>query len=113
VIQHAIEQTFRAYNLDLENIAGIATIDLKANEPGLLTYCQTRSLPLQTYSAERLNTTIVPHPSQIVATSIQTSSVAEAAALLAAKTDRLCVTKQVFRLDGESGVVTIAVGSEN
>lgn len=32
----------------------VATIDLKAREPGLLAYCRSRGLPLVTYTAEEL-----------------------------------------------------------
>jgi cobalamin biosynthesis protein CbiG len=113
VIYHAIAEIFRVYHLDLSQIAGIATIDLKAQEPGLLSYCRDYNLLLQTYPAERLNNTIVPHPSPVVGSKIPSSSVAEAAALLAANTDRLLVSKQVFRREGEYGVVTIAIASTN
>lgn len=35
-------------------MAGVATIDLKKDEPGLLAFCARRGLPLTTYSAEAL-----------------------------------------------------------
>jgi cobalt-precorrin 5A hydrolase/precorrin-3B C17-methyltransferase len=109
VIQHAIDLTLRAYNLDANAIVGIATIDLKADEAGLITYCQRQNLALHTYPAAQLTATIVPHPSDLVAANLKTPSVAEAAALCAAGTDRLLVTKQKCRLDGEPGTVTIAI----
>ena len=37
-----------------EAVAGVATIDLKKDEPGLLAFCARRGLPLTTYSAEAL-----------------------------------------------------------
>ena len=38
----------------IEAAAGVATIDLKKDEPGLLAFCARRGLPLTTYSAEAL-----------------------------------------------------------
>ena len=37
-----------------EAVAGVATIDLKKDESGLLAFCARRGLPLTTYSAEAL-----------------------------------------------------------
>lgn len=37
-----------------EAVAGVATIELKKDEPGLLAFCARRGLPLTTYSAEAL-----------------------------------------------------------
>ena len=43
-----------AAGLAPEAVAGVATIDLKKDEPGLLAFCARRGLPLTTYSAEAL-----------------------------------------------------------
>ncbi|WP_310418224.1 cobalamin biosynthesis protein [Chamaesiphon sp. OTE_8_metabat_110] len=116
-IQRAIESVFAEYDLDLATIVGIATLDRKANEPGLIDYCCESGWFLKTYSPERLNSVTVVRwrslsereSSQLVLTSVGTASVAEAAALCAAQTDILLVPKQKFRLDAESGWVTIAI----
>jgi cobalt-precorrin 5A hydrolase len=108
-IQRAIESVFTKYNLDLATIAGLATIDRKANELGLLEYCRESGRFLKIYSPERLNSVAVTDPSRLVLALIGTASVAEAAALCAAQTDILLVPKQKFRLDPESGCVTIAI----
>ena len=108
-IQHAIESVFAKYDLDLATIAGIATLDRKANEPGLVDYCRESGWFLKTYSPERLNSVTVAHSSQLVSTLVETASVAEAAALCAAQTDILLVPRQKFRLDANSGWVTIAL----
>ncbi|NER34234.1 MAG: precorrin-3B C(17)-methyltransferase [Oscillatoria sp. SIO1A7] len=84
VMEKAIAQVFQANNLAEEAIAGIATIDLKADEVGLLELCQERDLPLRVFSAERLRSLSVPTPSEIVNKEVGTPSVAEAAAILAA-----------------------------
>ena len=108
-IQRAIESVFTEYNLDLATIAGLATIDRKANELGLLEYCRESDWFLKTYSPERLNSVTVHHPSQLVSTLVGVKSVAEAAALSAAQTTILLVPKQKFRLDPDSAWVTVAI----
>jgi cobalamin biosynthesis protein CbiG len=52
---------------------------------------------------------VVAGSSQLVSTLVGTASVAAAAALSAAQTDILLVSQQKFRLDSESGWVTVAI----
>ncbi|NEO98122.1 MAG: precorrin-3B C(17)-methyltransferase [Symploca sp. SIO2E9] len=93
----AIEQTCQQYQLATAAIAAIATIELKADEVGLVELCRERNWPLQTFPAEVLSSVSVPNPSQIVAKEVGTPSVAEAAALVAASSETLLVSKQIFR----------------
>jgi cobalt-precorrin 5A hydrolase len=108
-IQQAIESVFIEYDLDLATIAGLATLDRKANEPGLIEYCRKSGWFLKIYSPERLNSVVVTDPVQLVSALVGTVSVAEAAALCAAQTDILLVPKQKFQLDPESGCITVAI----
>lgn len=116
LIAAAIEQIFPGNQLDKKVITGIATIDTKASEPGLVEFCSLCKLPIKTFSAEMLANVTVPHPSEMIAAKVGTASVAEAAAMLAASASekhllgvKLLVPKQIFRLPGEPGVVTIAI----
>jgi cobalamin biosynthesis protein CbiG len=108
-IKSAIESVFTEYNLDLATVAGLATLDRKANEPGLVEYCQESGWFLKIYSPEQLNSVAVNNPSPLISSLVGTVSVAEAAALCAAQTDILLVPKQIFRLDREDGFVTVAI----
>jgi cobalt-precorrin 5A hydrolase/precorrin-3B C17-methyltransferase len=110
-IGQAIEWVFTNYNLDLATIAGIATLDRKIDEVGLIDYCHESGWFLKIYPPERLNSVIVPQPSTLVTKLVGTASVAEAAALCAAQTDVLLVPKQKFRLNSESRSVTIAIAA--
>ncbi|MGK7893559.1 MAG: precorrin-3B C(17)-methyltransferase [Xenococcus sp. (in: cyanobacteria)] len=124
LINQAITQTFAQYNLAEEAIACIATIDLKADEIGLLEVCRDRDLPLQTFSAAILKQVIVPTPSTVVNQEVGTPSVAEASAISAARlfdsqnikllkqelaSHPLIVTKQIVKQEQQSGAVTIAI----
>ncbi len=103
-ITKAITKACQTHNLAPGSIAGLATIDIKGDETGILEYCRIHNLPLKTFSAESLKALSVPNPSPVVESEVGTGSVAEAAALLAAGSDELLVTKQI-----EGKEVTIAV----
>ncbi|MBE9118712.1 precorrin-3B C(17)-methyltransferase [Lusitaniella coriacea LEGE 07157] len=107
-IDRAISETLGRDRLSDRAIVGIATLDLKADEPGLLQVCQDRNLPLKTFSPESLALIEVPNPSLIVRDAVGTPSVAEAAALLAAQSDTLLAPKRIFKAEGESAV-TLAI----
>ena len=112
-IQRAIEWVFDRSNLDLATIVGIATLDRKADEIGLVDYCRESGWFLKIYPPERLNSVTVDRSSTLVSSLVGTTSVAEAAALCAAQTDILLVPKQKYRLDNESGWITIAIARRN
>nr|WP_256995779.1 precorrin-3B C(17)-methyltransferase [Halomicronema hongdechloris] len=116
LIAQAIEQICGHYGLAVDAIAGLASLELKADEPGLVALCQDHHWPLQLFSSAHLSTIQVPHPSAVVAQAVGTPSVAEAAALAAAQassaqatTPPLLVPKQVRRQPGVSGAVTLAI----
>jgi cobalt-precorrin 5A hydrolase/precorrin-3B C17-methyltransferase len=99
VIEQAIQQVFQAYHLVETAIAGIATLDLKANEIGLVEFCRDRSLPFIGFSASALQAIAVPSPSPLVASTTRTPSVAEAAALQAAS--QFSIPLSLLPLDSE------------
>ncbi|MFS0515105.1 cobalamin biosynthesis protein [Nostoc sp. UIC 10607] len=125
LIDQAIEQIFRENQLFQSAIAGLATIDTKASEVGLVELCHLRNLPLKTFSAQILRCVCVPNPATITDQKVGTPSVAEAAAILAATQTplltaspftsiealrvRFLVTKQIFQPKGQPGAVTLAV----
>jgi cobalt-precorrin 5A hydrolase len=84
-------------------VTGLATLDVRAAEPGLVTAAASRGWPLTGHPAEALAAVAVPSPSARVATAVGTASVAEAAALLGGA--RLVVGKTVH------GRVTVAVAA--
>ena len=109
-ISKAINQVFQQQHLSQNAIAAIATIDIKADEVGLLEYCQINHLSLKTFTSEILNQEIVPTPSDVVYEEVGTASVAEASALCAAKKygeAQLLVTKKIIK--NQEAAVTIAI----
>ncbi len=118
LIETAIGQVCQSHHLAEQAIAGIATIDIKADEVGLVELCRERNWPLRTFPAEVLRSVNVPNPSDVVDKEVGTPSVAEAAALVAANGNShlgtqslapLRVAKQIFRSEGQPGAVTVAI----
>ena len=90
-IASLVQQSFAALpdahkNLALTSIQRIASIDLKADEVGLLSFCQEQQQSLETFSARSLRTVEeqLSYKSDIVFKEVGCYGVAEAAALLAA-----------------------------
>jgi len=69
--------------LGLTDIGVVATIETRAGEPAVIELAVGRTL--RTYPAAVLDAVDVPHPSPVVRRLTGTGSVAEAAALLAAR----------------------------
>jgi ferredoxin len=93
---------------DLTAITAFATIDRRRDEPGLLAVIREHGAPLHCYPADELDAVDVPCPSDSVRDHVGTRSVAEAAALLAARDlggGSLIVPKQ----RGDDVTVAVAV----
>ncbi|WP_369259401.1 cobalamin biosynthesis protein [Geodermatophilus amargosae] len=84
-------------------VTALATLDLRAAEPGVAGAAAARGWPLTGHPAAVLAAVSVPSPSARVAAAVGTASVAEAAALLGGA--RLVVPKSVH------GRVTVAVAA--
>lgn len=53
-IEAAVEEALSRWNIEPESAAAVATIDIKKEEAGLLSYVREHGLSFQTYPAERL-----------------------------------------------------------
>jgi len=96
--------TFDEYGLSTQSIAGIATADLKKDEPGLIALGEKYGVPLVTYSKEQLNAMYVSseesHTSELQLMKSQKAfsllgiwGVSEPAALMASGSSELAVGK--------------------
>lgn len=110
-LERCIAAALAACGATLEDVWAAASIDLKANEPGLLEVAAGHGWPCLFYTAAELATVDVPNPSETVRKYTGTPSVSEAAALLAAGADQshLLIEKHKLRgLDGRNATVSIA-----
>lgn len=105
-ISEAVGAVLSENQIDRKAVKCCASIDLKAQETGLLDFCREAGLPVKFYSAEQLNA--VPGdftPSAFVRSVTGVDNVCERAALLGAET---LIIKKTAR-DG----VTVALAAEH
>ena len=114
VLEAVVEKSLASVHLAAAAVAGVASLDRKGDEPGLLALCQQRQWPLKVFTAAQLAAIPVPNGSPVVARQVGTPSVAEAAALAAAggaagTGAQLLAPKIVAHGERASGAATCAV----
>lgn len=77
-----VEGALRDAGLSPASLAELATVDAKADEPGIVRAAERLGVPLVTYPAKELAAVDVPNPSEAPLAAVGTPSVAEAAALV-------------------------------
>ena len=92
-IEETVRNALREMHGDLRHVVSIATADFKCGEEGLVQFCRNHRLALRGFSAEELNKCDVPHKSPKAEECFGVHSVCEAAAMLGAGTERLCLFK--------------------
>jgi cobalt-precorrin 5A hydrolase len=106
-IEAWFEAVFAAKGLSTQSLAAVATVTLKADEPGLIGFAEARKLTLMAFRPDELDGQPgIETPSDQVRAKIGIAAVSEPAALLAAGVKTLLVAKQV------GPGVTIAVARE-
>ena len=116
-LQQALDEALAAADVGLLHVAALASIDPKADEPGLLALAALHGWPITFYTPAQLADVPVPNPSETVRKFTGSPSVSEAAALLMAATvagqlvpgTALLVEKYKYRgADGRNATVSIA-----
>ena len=110
-LQTTVAQALAQAGLTHNAVAVCASIDKKNDEVALLQLCEQQGWPLQFYTAEQLAGVAVPNPSEVVRKYMGTPAVAEAAAILAARTDMTGLLVEKFKhcgADGKNATVSIA-----
>ncbi|WP_327182316.1 precorrin-3B C(17)-methyltransferase [Streptomyces sp. NBC_01334] len=103
-----VEGVLREAGLSVRSLAELATVDAKADEPGIVETARRLGVPVVTYSAEELAGVEVPNPSDAPLTAVGTPSVAEAAALIGGG-ELLVPKRKSERADGRPAMATCAV----
>lgn len=107
-IKELLFEAFHKFQLSPNSLAGIASIDLKKDETGLIAVAEELKVPLYFFSKEELETVKnIKNPSKIVKKHIGVSSVCEAAAILGADRGNLIVPKHSAKN------VTVAIARKN
>ena len=94
-IKSLLDEVLNTHRLADSSLSRIATVDLKADEPGLLELSKTLNVPIDFFSREKLSQVKdIRTPSTMVENYIGVKSVCEAAAILASQMGTLIVPKQ-------------------
>ncbi len=110
-LAQAVDAALTQAEIPMSSVARVASIDLKADEAGLLEYARKHDWQLVFYPAAVLAAVTVPNPSEVVRKYTGTPSVSEAAALLAAQADLNGLLIEKFRLrgpDGRNATISVA-----
>lgn len=103
-IKTHLTDVLRSHNLASSSLKCIASIDVKADERGLIMAAENLDIPLIFFSKQELNQVKnIKNPSKVVEKHVGVKSVCEAAAILAARDGTLVVPKQ------SSKNVTVAI----
>ncbi|MET0378031.1 MAG: cobalamin biosynthesis protein [Spongiibacteraceae bacterium] len=85
-LRELLEQSLEQHDLRIDQLGGLASIDKKVDEIGLLALAKTLALPLQFFSADQLSPfSDRVTPSAVVAREVGAANIAEACALAAAE----------------------------
>ncbi|MFB6637738.1 precorrin-3B C(17)-methyltransferase [Streptomyces chartreusis] len=103
-----VESALRDAGLSPASLAELATVDAKADEPGIRETAERLGVPLVTHSADELAVVEVPNPSDAPLAAVGTASVAEAAALVGGG-ELLVPKRKSERADGRPAMATCAV----
>ena len=97
-IKKLLQEVLAAGNLAASSLKCLASIDVKADEDGLIALAHDLDLPLVFLKRQELNQVQnIENPSAIVEKHVGVKSVCEAAAILAARNGTLVVPKQTTR----------------
>jgi len=110
-IARAVDAALAQAGASFDDVRAVASIDLKADEAGLLELAARHGWTIAFHPAAALAAVAVPNPSETVRRYTGTPSVSEAAALLAAGADlsALLVEKHKLRgADGRNATVSVA-----
>ncbi|MCX4413122.1 Rv2231c family pyridoxal phosphate-dependent protein CobC [Streptomyces sp. NPDC053741] len=77
-----IRRTLAEAGAAAADVVALATLDTRADEPGITGAAARLGVPVRSYPAKALAQVRVPHPSAVSLTAVATGSVAEAAALM-------------------------------
>lgn len=102
-LNEAVDQALSTIEYGRDAVIGLASIDKKFDEEGLLELAQRQRWTLTFFSADQLAKVDVPNPSEVVRKYMGTPAVSEAAAILAAETTKEALLVEKFKYLGQDG----------
>ncbi len=96
-IERALHEACDAHGLALQSVRNLASIDLKADEKGLLAFAHEKGYRIDFFTKDELNSVENVSSSQAVMKATGAKGVAEPAALLSAGSNKLIVRKMKWK----------------
>jgi cobalt-precorrin 5A hydrolase len=93
-VEQIVRESLDQAKIALLSVGVLASVESRKSEPALLAISRRIKRPFITYAKEKLSQVATPNPSSQVLEKIGVPSVCEAAAMLAAGTDRLIISKK-------------------
>jgi cobalt-precorrin 5A hydrolase len=113
-LERGILNVLTEFQLSWKSVQGVASIDLKADEPGLLELCKKYGWEFRCYPAETLKSKEgIVSPSETVERHTGTPSVSEAACLEAAGVPQLVVPKQKYKEADVRQAMTVSIARKS
>ncbi|MDD3118828.1 MAG: cobalamin biosynthesis protein, partial [Victivallales bacterium] len=108
-IAAAVEHALADGNIEWGQVADLASLNAKQDEPGLLEWAREKRLKLRFFTAAELNRYPGPHPTPRAMTEFGVIGVAEPAALAAAGPDGK-LYREKYKENGVTVAIAIAIG---
>jgi len=108
--EQAMDEICRAHHIDSQAVKGLASIDVKNDEEGLLDFADKKQLPIRFFSKDELNSVVGIRTSKAALKATGARGVAEPAAILAAGSDSDHGTLYVRKMKWKN--VTAAVAAK-
>ncbi len=110
MMERGIQSILEKHGLCLDCVKEIATLEVKKDEEAILALAQKYNWSLRIFSASDLDAAKgIENPSEVVKQFVGTKGVAEPAALLASRAEKLLVPKQIYTEPGALRNMTLAV----
>jgi cobalt-precorrin 5A hydrolase len=107
-IDHAVQRALQLSDMSIGHIRELATVDIKASEPGLVQWATAHNLPLRVFSSAQLaQRPLTATPSDWVRRNVGLAGVCEPCALLASPRGKLILPKLA------TAGVTVAIVSDS
>jgi precorrin-4 C11-methyltransferase len=109
-LEDGLQRVLDEHGYSRASIGTLASADIKADEPALVALAQRHGWQTMFFTPEELSQAAgIANPSEIVQACVGTPGVAEPAALLAARSDRLLIEKQIVSSEFSPRKMTFAL----
>lgn len=113
LFETTLKEELQRRNIHFEAIKNFGSIDIKAKQQAYLDFSSNNAIPYSTFTADEINTIVVPNPSEVVLSKIGVNGVSESTAMLLSGNKNVWVEKQKIHLDnGQKFTFSLAIDTK-